>query len=147
MSRKLSNKLLREIVSAGPIDFDSIVEALDKGQTSYNEHMLRGFLEDATGKGWLKEVDGKYQIHRKTSGGGTPTTLYRIDKPLTPEKAKMVEKPYSKELEADAEAGWARTPLAAIRKAKTAFYKGVSWPGIERYRQMEEEVSTEAEAA
>ncbi len=148
MGRKLSNKLLREIVSAGPVTFDGIVEALDAQQAAYNEPLLKGFIEDATTKGWL-QLDGKeYSIKRKAGGSSTPTTLYRIDKPLTPEKAKIVEKPYDKVLEDDKEAGWARTPLAAIRKAKATFYQTVYWPGLEIYRDMEgEHAPAEADAA
>lgn len=148
MSKKLSQKMLREIVAANAdIDFDGIVEILDKNQASYNEHMLRGHIEDATAKGWLVKDGNTFAIKKRTSGGGAPTTLYRVDKPLTPEKAKIVSKPYSKELEEDDSADWARTELAAVRKAKARFYREVYWPGLEIYRELEEEHSAEEAAA
>ena len=143
MGKKLSQKYLREVVTGlGEADYDAIVEKLDADQAIYNEHMLRGHIEDATTKGWLVKDGNTFSIKkRSSSGGGAPTTLYRVDKPLQPEKAKIVSKPYSKELEEDEEALWGRTELAAIRKAKTHFYRTVYWPGNEIYRNMEDEHS------
>lgn len=135
MSKKISLKMLREIVaSAGTITYHNIVETLDEAQASYNEHSLKGVIADATEKGWLVEDGENYSIRKRSGGGSAPTALFQVAKATDPAKAKMVEKPYSKELEETGE--WSRTPLAASRRAKTEYYNTVTVPAMDFYREM-----------
>jgi hypothetical protein len=152
MAQKLSLKLLKSIVAEGKIGYEGIVERLDKDQTSYNELMLKGMLQESLDKGNFQLVDGTYQPKPRASTGGLPPThMFYLDKPLKPAEAKLVSKPYDEErVKSDPLVG--TTPLSAIKAAKAHFYNTVYWPALAIFRQMEEEhspsrASSDAEAA
>lgn len=155
---KLSHKLLKSIVvNAGAnVSYQNIVEELDKNQVSYNEPMLQGFITEALEKkNFIVANDAENVVEmefkakpRQSTGGGTPTRMFKLKNELKPDADKMdfVEKPYDREeVEADGSL-WATTQLAAVKAAKGHFYRTVYWPALEQYRMMEEAVNPKAES-
>jgi hypothetical protein len=150
MSQKLSLKLLRQIVSgaeSGSITYEAIVEQLDKHQTAYNELMLQGMIQESLDKGAFVRSAGEAIIDgtfgpkpRQSTGGGTPTRMYKLKNPLKPENGEFTEKAYDKEA-VESDPVWATTKLAAVKAAKSHFYQTVYWPALEQYRKLEEELS------
>ena len=146
MSVKLSLKSLKAIVvEKGPLNYEQLVEHLDAQHVVYsNEMVLKGILQESIDKGNFILVDGNYTPKpRQSTGGAAPTHMFYIDKPETPEKAKMVSKPYDAE-KVEADPLIATTPLGAIKAAKARFYQAVYWPGLEIYRQLEAAHSAKA---
>lgn len=148
---KLSLKLLKNIVTGAkePMTYDQIVERLDKDQVAYNEPMLQGVILQSLDKGNFIVKDGDPAANivkctfgpkpRQSTGGGTPTTMYKLKNGLKPdaEKASFQEKPYEKAV-VEEDPLWASTRLAAVKAAKSHFYNTIYWPALEQFRQMEE---------
>lgn len=138
MPKQLSQKAIREVVqAAGTVSKKQLVDALGEADISFNASLLDGFLEQALEK-WLSIDDkNKYSIRKRaSSGGGTPTRLYKLDDPMNPQNAKLVDQEYDKAAE-EKDDLLKRTPLAAIKAAKAHWYTNQYWPNLEAYRVLE----------
>ncbi len=134
---RLSGKSIRDVIQeAGTITRKQIAAKLKEQEIEFNDPLLDGFLEQACER-WLEVNDkGVYSIRvRVNTGGGTPTKLYRIDKPEDPVHAKLVEVPFDAKLE-DKDPMQKRTANAAIKVAKAHWYNTVMVPQREAYRAM-----------
>jgi len=142
--KSLSQKAIREIVSEKPVTRPQLEKALDKAEVRYNPALLDGYLTQAQER-WLvlDEDTGKFSIKKRAGGSGTPTKLYKVV------DMKVKEVPYDKKIE-DKDELSKRTPLAAVRAAKSKWYNESYFPVLEAYRALEaehqvSEVATEGE--
>ena len=139
MALKLSNKSLKNLINTSDsISYDAIVERLDADKIVYNEHMLKGFLEEGVSKG-LYVYDKKAKVYTpkpKTSTGGTPTEMFRLSDFLNPAKSKFEQKPYDKAV-VESDATWRTTKLAAVKAAKARYYQEVYWPKLQEFVDLE----------
>lgn len=139
MSKPLSQKSIREIVQeAGTVSKKQLVDGLGKADISFNSALLDGYLEQALEKWLTQDEKGKYSIRKRAGGGGVgaPTKLYKLDDPMNPEGAKLVEQDYDQKVE-ESDDMVRRTPLAAIKAAKAHWYNTEYWPKLEAYRELE----------
>ena len=146
MPRPLSQKAIREVVQEhGTVTKKQLVDALGEADVSFNANLLDGFLEQALEK-WLEQDDkGKFSIRKRAgSGGGKPTKLFKVDDPMNPQGAKILEQDYDQKAE-EADELLKRTPLAAIKAAKAKWYNEEYWPKLEAYREMTAEHSPQAD--
>ena len=139
MALKLSHKSLKNlIVKAESIGYEGIVEILDTDKIGFNEHMLKGFLEEGVSKG-LYVYDKKAKVYApkpKTSTGGTPTEMFRLSDFMNPAKSKFEQKPYDKAV-VESDATWRTTKLAAVKAAKARYYQEVYWPKLQEFVDLE----------
>lgn len=144
----LSQKAIRDVVQKGPINKKKLRAALEAAEVSIpNDALLDGYLEQGLEKWMTLDDKGLYSIRQRAStGGGAPTKLYKLDDPANPVGAKIVEQEYDAKAE-EKDPLLKRTPLAAVKRAKAAWYNDTMVPQREAFRALEAEHAPKKEEA